>query len=118
MVFVGSVIARDEDGMADRGDIAAALGKATGADADIDRMIAECFAVASVDYSASIDHCRALAGQLLPGWRLHLGYGVTGLFPYASLTRGDEIHIAEAPTLPLAVLRALFAVPVLGVPAN
>lgn len=100
--------------MADSEDLKAALWKANGADADIDRAIAQRYAVAPVDYSSSIEQCRSLVDQLLPGWRLHIGYGVTGIFPYASLTRGDEILVAEAPTLPLAVLRALFAGPIVG----
>ncbi len=94
--------------MADSEDFAKTLRKASGADARIDRAIAERFAVASADYSSSVDLCRSLVGQLLPEWRLHVGYGANGIFPYASLSKGDETFTADAPTLPLAVLRVLF----------
>jgi hypothetical protein len=97
--------------MGDSEDLKALLRKANGADIDIDRAIAARFAVAPADYSSSVDQCRSLVNQLLPGWRLHLGYGASGIFPYASLAKGDEVIMAEAPTLPLAVLRALFAAP-------
>jgi len=42
---------------------------------------------------------------ILPQWRLHVGYGVSGVLPYASLTRGDCHFEAEAATVPLAILR-------------
>lgn len=98
--------------MANSKDLTIALRKANGADAAIDRAIAQLFAVASADYSSSIEQCRSLVAELLPGWRLHMGYGANGIFPYASLTKGDDVFTADAPTLPLAILRVLFDSPI------
>jgi hypothetical protein len=93
--------------MSDLEDLAAALRKASGADSAVDHEIAERFAVASADYSASIEQCRLLASQLAPGWRLHVGYAANGIFPYASLSKDDQIFEDEAPTVPLAILKSL-----------
>ncbi|HXP97518.1 MAG TPA: hypothetical protein VN809_12455 [Telmatospirillum sp.] len=98
--------------MADLKDLTAALWTANGADADIDRAIAEHFAVSSADFSSSIDQCRTLIAERLPGWRLHIGYAANGIFPYVSLAKGDEVFVAEAPTVPLAILRAVIACPI------
>lgn len=98
--------------MAEKEDLTIALRNAQGADTKIDRTIAQIFAVASADYSSSVEQCRSLVGLLLPGWRLHMGYGANGIFPYASLSKGDDVFTADAPTLPLAILRALFDGPI------
>ncbi len=108
---VHGVSFRDKDEMTEKEDLATAVRQASGADVKIDRAIARLFGVAEADYSSSVEQCRALAGQLLPDWRLHVGYGASGVFPYASLTRGDAAFEADAPTLPLAVLRVLFDSP-------
>lgn len=67
---------------------------------------------AAPGYTASVDTCLALIGRALPGWRWHVGHGPRGILPYAVLTRdeGDGPHRraeAVAPTVPLALLRAL-----------
>lgn len=95
--------------MADWTELASGLEAATGADGALDGAIAETFRVAPADYTASVDGCRALIASALPGWSLHLGYGVSGVFPYAALSSGDRRHMAEAPTVPLAMLRAAVA---------
>ncbi|WP_431855304.1 hypothetical protein [Azospirillum sp.] len=87
----------------------AELKAATGADAALDQAIAEAFQAPPADYTESVERCRALVVSVLPGWHLHLGYGVSGILPYAELSNGDQRHVAEAPTVPLAVLRALVA---------
>jgi hypothetical protein len=95
--------------MADWQDLAAALTAATGGDHGLDRAIAEAFAQAPAEYTESVAACRSLVAVALSGWKLHVGYGVSGLFPYAALSSG-EIHLeAEAPTLPLAILRVAVA---------
>jgi hypothetical protein len=87
----------------------AALAGATGADAAVDRAVAAAFGPgeAAADWSASVERCTALVARVLPGWRWHVGWGVSGLFPYARLEQGAERVSAEAPTVPIALLRAL-----------
>lgn len=86
-----------------------ALATATGADAAIDRAVAAAFGAdeAAADWSGSVEHCTALVARVLPGWRWHVGWGVSGLFPYARLEHAGEQVSAEAPTVPIALLRAL-----------
>ncbi len=79
----------------------------TGGDPTIDQALAEAFDVPVADFSESAEKSRNLVLTVLPDWHLHVGFGASGLFPYASLTRG-ELHVeAEAPSLPLALLRVL-----------
>lgn len=85
------------------------LAAATGADPAIDAEIARAFAIADDAYTASVETCRILARERLPDWHLHVGYGASGMFPYAALSRGEERFASEAPTLPLAILRAAAA---------
>ncbi|MBC7905418.1 MAG: hypothetical protein H7Y60_01560 [Rhodospirillaceae bacterium] len=92
--------------MADWGALAERLEVATGADADLDGMLAQSLSLPANIYTGSVDAARALVAVALPGWHLHVGFDVSGLFPYAAITQGD-IHVeATAPTVPLAVLRA------------
>jgi hypothetical protein len=59
-------------------------------------------------YTASEPACLELIGQVLPGWKWHVGYGVKGVFPYASVSNDDGKRFeAKAPTVPLALLLAL-----------
>lgn len=85
------------------------LATATGADAAIDRAVAAAFGAGETagDWSGSVERCTALVARVLPGWRWHVGWGVSGLFPYARLEHGGERVSAEAPTVPIALLRAL-----------
>lgn len=95
--------------MADWQVLAAALAAATGGDHGLDQAIADAFGQAPAEYTESATACRALIAAALPGWKLHVGYGVSGLFPYAALNR-DDVHLeAEAPSLPLAILRVAVA---------
>lgn len=85
------------------------LERASGAEPELDRDLAAAFGVAAAAFTASVPDCRALVEAALPGLKLHLGYGASGLFPYASLS-GEGLHvISEAPTVPLAILRSLVA---------
>ncbi|WP_237051528.1 hypothetical protein [Magnetospirillum sp. ME-1] len=85
------------------------LERASGAEPELDRDLADAFGVAAAPFTASVPDCRALAQSVLPGMKLHLGYGASGLFPYASLA-GEGLHvISEAPTVPLAILRSVVA---------
>jgi len=62
----------------------------------------------ATDYSASVDACLALLARHLPGWHWHVGYGVKGIFPYATVSNGGEKQFeASAPTVPLALLIAI-----------
>jgi hypothetical protein len=90
-------------------DLRALLEKAPGADPKLDALIAEYFGVAPGDFTASIEKCRSLVKQVLPGWHLHLGFGASGLFPYATVSEGAKSFAAEAPTAPMAILRAMSA---------
>lgn len=90
-------------------DLATRLAAASGADADLDAAIADVFRVASAPFTASVADCRRLVTEVAPDGRLHLGYGASGVFPYAALIRGADRATAEAPTVPLAILRALVA---------
>ena len=85
---------------------------ATGADRALDRQIAEVLDHAGpvedvLDYTASVDHCIALIGRILPHWAWHVGYGPRGILPYATLHDEEERFEAVAPTVPLALLGAL-----------
>lgn len=87
-------------------DLGRRMMQASGSDAVLDRAIAEAFVQPEAGYTASVEACRTLVAAALPGWRLHLGYGASGTFPYASLSR-DGCHIvSDAPTVPLAILRS------------
>ncbi|MBI5163502.1 MAG: hypothetical protein HY985_06335 [Magnetospirillum sp.] len=85
-------------------DLSARLKGATGADPALDQAVADAFAAAPAAFSASVEACRGLVATSLPGWKMHTGFNVTGIFPYAALTRGDDHLEAEAATLPLAML--------------
>ena len=81
--------------------------QATGADAVLDAALAAAFGVAVAPFTGSVDEARALAAAVLPGWRLHLGFDVTGVFPYARLSNNGIGVEAGASALPLAVVRAV-----------
>lgn len=89
-------------------ELLAAINELTGADAAIDRKISEATGLEIEDFSSSIDAARALVELMLPEARLHLGYGVTGLFPSATVSGAGCHAVREAPTVPLAILRSLF----------
>lgn len=96
--------------MADWQDVESALAVASGGDRGMDVAIATAFGQPPAEYSESVEACRALVAAALPGWQLHVGYDVAGVFPYAALRR-DDVHMeAAAPTLPLAILRVAVAV--------
>lgn len=92
------------------GALAAALDRATGADARLDAalhaLVAPGGAVEAPSYTGSVDACLALVRALLPDWRWHVGHGATGVLPYATLSRGEVRFAADGPTVPLALLRA------------
>ena len=85
------------------------LAAATGGDSALDKAIADAFHQPEAPYSVSVSACQTLVGVGLPGWHLHLGFGATGLFPYASLRRDGVLIMSDAPTVPLAILRSAVA---------
>lgn len=80
---------------------------AGGCDPALDTRLVEILDAQAADYTASVEACLRLVASALPGWRLHIGYSVSGMFPYASLTDDRYRFAAEAPTVPLAILRAM-----------
>lgn len=85
------------------------LERASGADALLDHDLAVAFGVSEAPFTASVPDCRTLAEAVLPGLKLHLGYGASGMFPYASLSGEGLYIVSEAPTVPLAILRSVVA---------
>jgi hypothetical protein len=90
-------------------EFARCLDVATGSDREIDVGIARLFGGGepAPDYTASVDRCTDLVRAVLPGWAWHVGWNATGILPYASLHQGDRVAEAAAPTVPLALLKAL-----------
>ncbi len=91
-------------------DLLRRISEATGADAELDRLIAARLEQPNTpdpvpDYTASVDSCLGLIGRVLPGWHWHIGFGPRGIFPYATLQDGEDIFEALAPTVPLALLQ-------------
>lgn len=86
-------------------ELAERLSGATGGDAGLDAAIAAAYGLAPARFTESVEAARGLVAAVLPGWKLHVGFGVSGVFPYAALTRDDAHVEAEAPTVPLAILR-------------
>ena len=88
---------------------------ATGSDRELDRELARLLggglgggaSAAPPDYTASVDHCVDLVHRVLPGWTWHVGWDATGVLPYATLHRETQLIQASAPTVPLALLKAL-----------
>jgi hypothetical protein len=92
-------------------DLEAELKTATGSDRALDRELALLLdperAATPPDYTASVDRCIELVHLALPGWSWHVGWDAAGILPYATLHRGERLVEAAAPTVPLALLRAL-----------
>lgn len=86
-----------------------ALLRASGSDARIDACIAKTFRVSKIDYSSDAMAARELVAQVLPQATLRVGYDVNGILPAASVLSGKLSHSAVAPTVPLAILRALLS---------
>lgn len=85
------------------------LERATGAEAPLDAALAEAFGRPAAPFTGSAEAARALIAAVLPGWRVHVGFDVSGVFPYVRLSsNGDRVE-AGAASLPLALLRALVA---------
>ena len=84
---------------------------ATGADHALDASLADHFGEAGPppDYTASVDRCLELIHAHLPGWAWHVGWNASGVLPYATLHRSQHLVAAAAPTVPLALLRALLS---------
>lgn len=85
----------------------AELERATGTDTAIDARIATAFGAAVTGYTASADPCVELLKAKLPGWTWHVGWAGSGVFPYARLEHDGHKVRVEAPTVPLALIRAI-----------
>lgn len=97
--------------MAGTEDLERRLDQATGSDRALDQALARLADPAATgaapDYTASVDRTVDLVHALLPGWSWHVGWNATGVLPYATLHQGERLVEASAPTVPLALLRAL-----------
>lgn len=91
------------------GRLVEALEMASGSDKQIDATIAELFGLDPAEFTSSAEVSRRLGAQLLPHWQLRVGYDVCGIFPSATASLEDRRHSSVAPTVPLAVLRALIS---------
>ena len=82
---------------------------ATGTDRQLDDDLARLLgsATPAPDYTASVDRCIDLVHARLPGWAWHVGWNASGVLPYATLHRSEQLVAEAAPTVPLALLRAL-----------
>jgi hypothetical protein len=92
--------------------LARRLEAATGSDRELDGELARVLAGAApgtvpADYTSSVDRCVELVRAAAPGWAWHVGWDASGLLPYATLRQGERSIEAAAPTVPLALLRAL-----------
>ena len=85
------------------------IAAATGADRQLDDDLARLLGpgAPAADYTASVDRCIDLVHARLPGWAWHVGRNASGVLPYATLHRGEQLVAEAAPTVPLALLRAL-----------
>ena len=85
------------------------IAAATGADRQLDDDLARLLGpgTPAADYTASVDRCIDLVHARLPGWAWHVGWNASGVLPYATLHRGEHLVAEAAPTVPLALLRAL-----------
>lgn len=91
------------------------VGDASGPSEDIDQAIAAALdgdtnKDTACPYTSSVDECIALIKRTLPDWHWHVGHGPLGIVPYASMSRNEPDPVlveATAPTVPLALLRAL-----------
>ncbi|SUS06130.1 conserved hypothetical protein [Candidatus Defluviicoccus seviourii] len=93
-------------------DLLTRLDAATGPDPTLDRDIGQALGGSTTAgegpaYTASIDRCFDLLHQVAPGWHWHVGFGVTGLLPYATLALGPRRFEASAATVPLALLNVI-----------
>ena len=95
---------------ADLEDLLQRIEAATGADPALDGDIAALLAdsVEAVPaYTASVDACLTLMHAVLPRWHWHLGHDASGVFPYASLSKGRRRVSAKGTTVPLVLLSAI-----------
>lgn len=90
--------------------VAAMLASASGADKEIDRLIARAFHIEAEDFTSSAETARKLVAQVMPGAILSVGYDVRGILPSATTTLGKLRATSVAPTVPLAILQSMFAV--------
>jgi hypothetical protein len=86
------------------------LERAAGSDRELDRELARLLGPGGdepPDYTASVDHAIELIRGTLPAWRWHVGWSASGVVPYATVSRPGLVIEAVAPTIPLALLKAL-----------
>lgn len=93
-------------------DLEARITAATGPDAALDAAIAAALGAnvgggQAPGATASVDRCLDLAHRHLPDWHWHVGFGVTGIMPYATLAHGSQRFEATAATVPLALLSVI-----------
>ena len=96
----------------DIGELLGRIAAASGRDPALDEAIATVLdphrpAAAIPSYTGSVDQCLELLHRRLAGWHWHVGYGASGVLPYAAVARGEQRHQADGPTVPLALLAAI-----------
>lgn len=79
----------------------------SGADAEIDRLLAQVPGIEFDEFSSDAVSSRKLVHHLLPDARLRVGYNVSGVLPNAVLHDKAHCYSVVAPTVPLAILRVL-----------
>lgn len=82
---------------------------ATGSDKELDKCIGQILAIEVAEFTGSIEHAKSVLKMLLPDAELHVGYGATGIFPCATVATAGHLYTNEAPTVPIAILRACFS---------
>lgn len=93
----------------DIGRVRESIWQARGASGTTDQMVAKALRVDLRDYSSSIEAARGLADRLFPNAVLHVGFDALGILPVATLTGAGPAIAETAPTVPLAILRAIWS---------
>lgn len=89
------------------GQLIASVDGTNGADHTLDRAIAQAFQIEVAEFTGSVAAARRLVHHLLPMADLKVGYDVCGIFPSATIRNGSDLSSEVAPTVPMAILRAL-----------
>lgn len=87
--------------------LAEQLDIATSVDPAIDELIAETFEIPVIGFTSSAMTARDLVARILPEASLRVGFDVCGFLPSATIRNGSGDCTAVAPSVPIAILRAM-----------